>query len=95
MAEQDLQAEIESLKAQLAAAQSAPDGAPIAAYPRLVYRAGGKKGQIDVPGNDIKRVETAEEHEVALSEGWEDTPVPHDPDAEPEPAPKKNGRGKK
>lgn len=43
--------------------------------PCMVYRRGGKPGQVDVPGNDYKIVDTVEAFEAALAEGWQATPV--------------------
>jgi len=68
---------------------------PGGAYPRHVYRKGGKKGQVDHPGNDTIIVPTEDAFHAALLEGWSAEPVPYDPEAaEPEPVVAKKKGGK-
>jgi len=45
-------------------------------FPLLVYKEGHKKGQIDHPGNLVKRVLTEKALQAALAEGWSETPHP-------------------
>jgi hypothetical protein len=73
------QAELEAVKARLAAAEAALEaGDPLpmgAEFPQLMYRAGGKPTQIDHPGNETHVVNSPEEREAAIADGWQAKPI--------------------
>lgn len=70
-----------------------------AEFPRIVYRPGGRPGQIDHPGFEAKRVEDSEQCAAALAAGWTLTPEAKSPEPEPvadpvDEAPKKGWKRK-
>lgn len=95
--EEALKDRIAELEAQVAA-QATAAAAPMIAgpeFPRCVYRLGGKPGQIDHPGNEVKVVGTPEALSAAVEDGWSLAPVPVPeaaPEAEAKPEKKSNGK---
>ena len=59
---------------------------------RIVYRAGGKPGQIDHPGLDARPVYSPEELDEALASGWVKHPSEVGQDAHDAPEPEKPRR---
>ena len=57
-------------------------------FPKVVYKRGHKKGQVDHPGNLTKVVASQRELESALAKGWSQEPFEHVwPEDQPAPAP--------
>lgn len=89
---QQLQEQLADLAARMPA-RPEPQVQAGGLFPRSVYRKGGKKGQIDHPGVEIKTVGSQAECDAAVKDGWQVDPLAPDyGDAAPEPEPVKKGK---